>query len=311
MDQGTRLQDFSAGFADTLRQAMHDVGFERLSFGLMEYIGEAGKQRGEQRVLYNTNSPAGWEERYLERRHFEIDPRIALQGDCGLPLAWDMPYLRERVGNSPGDPRVETFLADLARFDLHSGIVWGAPLRHQMTPRSTWIVFCSLSSSRPDRAWMNDTVMGGAMRIIVRACTHLEEARDSAQRNKEIATRASLPAHVLRRVIDFVEANVTQPISVRDMAEIADLSVHHFARSFKEASGRTPHQYVTERRLQLASRLLTETRMSILEIATAVGFESASHFAVVFRRRQGLSPNDFRRQRVAFSHVAASLAESG
>ncbi|MBN6208865.1 autoinducer binding domain-containing protein [Ralstonia pickettii] len=110
MDQGTRLQDFSAGFADTLRQAMHDVGFEWLSFGLMEYIGEAGKQRGEQRVLYNTNSPVGWEERYLEQRHFEIDPRIALQGDCGLPLAWDMPYLRERVGNSPGDPRVEPSL---------------------------------------------------------------------------------------------------------------------------------------------------------------------------------------------------------
>ena len=60
---------------------------------------------------------------------------------------------------------------------------------------------------------------------------------------------------VLRRVIDFVEANVTQPISVRDMAEIADLSVHHFARSFKEASGRTPHQYVTERRLQLAGTM--------------------------------------------------------
>ena len=91
MDQGTRLQDFSAGFADTLRQAMHDVGFEWLSFGLMEYIGEAGKQRGEQRVLYNTNSPVGWEERYLEQRHFEIDPRIA-------PAEGELVVRKKRVG---------------------------------------------------------------------------------------------------------------------------------------------------------------------------------------------------------------------
>ena len=61
---------------------MHDVDFDfdGLSFGLMEYLGEAGKQR----VLYNTNSPAGWKERYLDEPDFEIDPRTALQGTSGV-----------------------------------------------------------------------------------------------------------------------------------------------------------------------------------------------------------------------------------
>jgi AraC family transcriptional regulator len=100
----------------------------------------------------------------------------------------------------------------------------------------------------------------------------------------------------LHRGRDFIEASLHQPINLATIAEVAWISPHHFLRSFKQAFGETPHQYLTRRRLERAKRLLTTTDQPVTEICYALGFESLGSFSWLFRRHFGLSPNRFRRE---------------
>jgi AraC-like DNA-binding protein len=99
----------------------------------------------------------------------------------------------------------------------------------------------------------------------------------------------------IRRVMDFIHARLADPLSLTDLACAAGTSRAHFARGFRSMTGYTPMAYVQKRRIEKAQALLLGTDQSVLEIALAAGFQNQSHFAVVFRRTTGLSPNQYRR----------------
>lgn len=102
----------------------------------------------------------------------------------------------------------------------------------------------------------------------------------------------------LSRVIDFVEANITRSLNVADMARVACLSPAHFARGFRAATGQTPHEFVSERRLALAKQMLLDGR-SISEISSAAGFSSKANFARAFRRATHMTAGEFRANNVS------------
>jgi AraC-like DNA-binding protein len=106
--------------------------------------------------------------------------------------------------------------------------------------------------------------------------------------------RISLPPVRLRRVIDFIEANLAEPLTLDLLAHVAGLSVFHFARVFRQATGHSPYRYVSERRLLLAQRLLMSPELSVHEIALACGFSRHANFSAAFARARGLSPSAFR-----------------
>ncbi len=101
----------------------------------------------------------------------------------------------------------------------------------------------------------------------------------------------------LAAVVDYVDANLAGEVSLADLAAVAQLSPFHFARAFAQTTGRTPHAYVMDRRLEAAKRLLREGGLSIGLIAERCGFASASHLSSRFRRTTGFTPTDFRRRR--------------
>jgi AraC family transcriptional regulator len=103
----------------------------------------------------------------------------------------------------------------------------------------------------------------------------------------------TMPPIRLKRAQQFVRANLGATVSLRDMAEAAGMSLFHFARAFRQATGRTPHQYVLEQRLCAARTLLHDPRLPIGEIARTIGF-THSHFTVAFRRHMGMTPSGFR-----------------
>jgi len=78
------------------------------------------------------------------------------------------------------------------------------------------------------------------------------------------------------------------------VAELAELSLFHFSRVFKQSTGMTPLQFVTRERMLLAQQLIRETSRSLIEIALEVGYTSPGHFAEVFRRTVGMTPSEFR-----------------
>ena len=98
----------------------------------------------------------------------------------------------------------------------------------------------------------------------------------------------------MRRVLEFVAANLNQPISIRDMAAVACLSPFHFARAFHVASGKAPHRYLSEQRLRLAKQLLRNTDESLSAVAASCCFSSQSSFTRAFTGSVGISPGAFR-----------------
>jgi AraC family transcriptional regulator len=108
-----------------------------------------------------------------------------------------------------------------------------------------------------------------------------------AQRSHPIAP------HRLKRAQEFVVANLKRELSLADIAGAAGMSLFHFAKSFKQATGQTPHRYLTAQRLLHARALLHDVSLPIGEIARSVGL-SHSHFTVVFTRELEMTPTKFR-----------------
>jgi AraC family transcriptional regulator len=107
--------------------------------------------------------------------------------------------------------------------------------------------------------------------------------------------RGGLPIAQLRKIEDYVRGHLAESIPIEALAELAGLSPFHFARAFKQATGMTPHQFVTRERMLRAQQLIRETSRSLIEIGLEVGYRSPSHFAQVFRREVGVAPTRFRK----------------
>ena len=98
----------------------------------------------------------------------------------------------------------------------------------------------------------------------------------------------------LRRVLDYIEDNLDQDITVEHLARVACLSRFHFSRMFREASGVAPHRYISNSRLRLAKQLLADGRHSLVDIALTCRFSSQASFNKAFARETGMSPGKFR-----------------
>jgi AraC family transcriptional regulator len=106
--------------------------------------------------------------------------------------------------------------------------------------------------------------------------------------------RGGLPRLRLKRVIDYIDENVSGDLTLVQLAAVAGMSPHYFAELFRQSTGRAPHQYVLMRRIDLAKERLRDPRRSVIEVGLDAGFQNPSHFARVFRKWVGTSPSDFR-----------------
>ncbi|WP_246672010.1 MULTISPECIES: AraC family transcriptional regulator [unclassified Mesorhizobium] len=119
--------------------------------------------------------------------------------------------------------------------------------------------------------------------------------RCSERAPKALFIRGGLAPVVLRRVKEYVEANLEQDLAIEDLAAVTGLSPYHFARTFKRSTGCGPYAYVLRRRTERAKRLLAAGKMSLSNVAQACGFGSQSHFSARFREATGLTPRQFGR----------------
>ena len=106
--------------------------------------------------------------------------------------------------------------------------------------------------------------------------------------------QGGLSPGAMRRVREYVEVHLDETIELSMLARVAGLSVHHFARQFKQSAGVTPHVYLTQKRVERAQEMLVQTDLSLAEIALAVGFFDQGHLARHFRHMLGTTPREFR-----------------
>ena len=116
----------------------------------------------------------------------------------------------------------------------------------------------------------------------------------SAPRPPARRSDGALPQGKLRAVVEYVEGRLDAGLTLEQMAAAAHLSVYHFARQFKAATGLPPHQYVIVRRVERARQHLQGGDLSLAEVAACAGFSDQSQFTHHFKRLVGVTPGQFR-----------------
>lgn len=101
----------------------------------------------------------------------------------------------------------------------------------------------------------------------------------------------------VRRAVRFIRDNHGLPMTLAEMAAVADLSPFHFLRVFKASTGHTPYRFLTRVRVDSARRHLERDALSVTEIAHMCGFASPSRLATAFRSEMGMSPSVYRSTR--------------
>jgi AraC family transcriptional regulator len=115
-----------------------------------------------------------------------------------------------------------------------------------------------------------------------------------APRRPERGRDGVLPRGRLRAVVAYIEEHLDAGLTLEQMAAAARLSVYHFARQFKAATGLPPHQFVIMRRVERAKLLLQGGDLPLAEVAAHAGFSGQSVFCHHFKRLVGVTPRQFR-----------------
>ena len=130
-------------------------------------------------------------------------------------------------------------------------------------------------------------------------------APDDRQR-LPLGARIGVQNQTLLDIVELMEANIAEPVSLIDMSKQSGLSRRHVERLFRQHMGKSPARYYLEVRLERARRLLRHSGLPIVEVAIASGFVSASHFSKRYRERYKMSPQADRREVEAGRGVAGA-----
>ena len=105
---------------------------------------------------------------------------------------------------------------------------------------------------------------------------------------------AALPAYKLRRVLEYINDNLTEDLTLAEIAHVAGMNPHYLSRAFRQSTGIPPHRYVINCRVEKAKRLLADDELPLVEVGLTVGFQNQSHFTTLFHKLTGVTPKAYR-----------------
>jgi AraC-like DNA-binding protein/quercetin dioxygenase-like cupin family protein len=133
------------------------------------------------------------------------------------------------------------------------------------------------------------TVSGLVNHMIFLLARHLESKSSRNELTHVAGYRVDREG--VARAVNHIVENYYQPIDLKSLAGVAGMSVNRFSKVFRAVEGTTPIDYVIDFRLKRASELIAERRLTLTQIAEAVGFNSIHHFSNCYKRRLGTSPS--------------------
>lgn len=177
----------------------------------------------------------------------------------------------------------ETFGVDAARVELRDGSCLRDPLLRQLL----LTLGRELASRTAANPVFTETVAQlVAAQLLRQHCTIRHYLPEPTGR---------LAPALLRRLKNYIEERLAEPLTLQELASIACLSAYHFCRVFKHTTGLSPNQYVIAQRLHRARQLLCAGQPTG-QAALAVGYADPRHFARLFRRHVGCTPAAYRLQ---------------
>lgn len=99
------------------------------------------------------------------------------------------------------------------------------------------------------------------------------------------------------RIKDFIDSGLSYNVTLDDIAQHFYLNKSYIISIFSEKYGYTPKQYILQRKMQAACSMLEENHYNIAEIADMLDFSSSQHFSSSFKKKIGISPDEYRRSK--------------
>jgi AraC family transcriptional regulator len=191
--------------------------------------------------------------------------------------------------------RVTYFYIDLQDplFDLESGTPPTISPRLFFFDQAVWDTALKLKAEVGNSDPWSRQYAEALSLVLMHELIRLERTTSTAARS----LRGGLPVWQQKRVVEFIEEHLAEDVSLAALAELADLSLYHFARAFKQSFGAPPHRYHMARRMDHARALLQKPALSVTEIGIETGFRETSSFTRAFRKFTGLTPTEYRRHR--------------
>lgn len=126
--------------------------------------------------------------------------------------------------------------------------------------------------------------------LLVRFARYLRQASASSR---------PLTSNMLSRLREYVVAHLSERILVADLAKQVGLQPNRFAVTYSEQTGQSPHQFVLALRVENATELLRNSRLSLADVAIACGFANQQHLTNTMRRYLGITPSRYRAEQHA------------
>ena len=101
--------------------------------------------------------------------------------------------------------------------------------------------------------------------------------------------------HVLKQALDYIDSHYCdETISLNEVAAKAGVSPNHLSSVFSQNMQKTLIEYITNKRMEKAKKLLKTTNVSTGSIAAEIGYKDPRYFSFVFKKTQGMSPREYR-----------------
>lgn len=101
-------------------------------------------------------------------------------------------------------------------------------------------------------------------------------------------------AYIVQKVQEYIEENILQPITMKQLSDMAGYSPWYLSRIFKEVTGRAPYEYIRSRRLTQAALTLRDQNKKVIDVALDFVFDSQEGFTRAFSREFGIAPGKYK-----------------
>jgi transcriptional regulator GlxA family with amidase domain len=281
--------------------------------GLVQPLRLAAKILGPDRLHVDVRSP----DKFMSeaQRHWHLVLLVADEAQAGLKPA-NMRVLAARCRNAQfwgGVGAGVLWLADAGALNgVRTALPWS--LYAQASSSSDQALFspnlyeidgarltcCGGAASIDFALTLVELVFGAAVQAQVKEILCVERVRGREERQRvALQARFGVLQPKLSEAVSLMEANIEEPLSTDEIAQLSGLSRRQLERLFKQYLGSLPSRYYLELRLQRARQLLLDTNHSIVQVGLMCGFSSGSHFSTAFGALFGNTPREERQRKLS------------
>jgi transcriptional regulator GlxA family with amidase domain len=281
--------------------------------GIVQPLRLAVKMVGPERLIVDVRSP----DKFAgdSQRHWHLVLLVADEAEAGLRPA-NMRLLSQRCRAAPCWGGVGAGVLWLAETGAFSGVRTALPWSlypdadaiadqsllspHLYEVDGARLSCCGGGASLDFSLTLIDMLFGATVQAQVKEVLCVDRVRGQEERQRvALQARFGVLQPKLTEAVTLMEANIEEPLSTDEIAQLAGVSRRQLERLFKQYLGSLPSRYYLELRLKRARQLLRDTNHSIVQVGLMCGFSSGSHFSTAFGALFGKTPREERQRKLA------------